>query len=126
VEIVHPAGGNTLPASGKAATGKAATATAEKPPVPAAPAADKPPAPAKAATAPAPRSNVEAQVALLNKFLNDSGRPAQFRVDPASDAKLIQEINPATGEVIGEYPAISFPALARSVGISGALIDERA
>jgi uncharacterized FlaG/YvyC family protein len=94
--------------------------------VPAAPAADKPPAPAKAATAPAPRSNVEAQVALLNKFLNDSGRPAQFRVDPASDAKLIQEINPATGEVIGEYPAISFPALARSVGISGALIDERA
>ena len=52
-------------------------------------------------------------MALLNKYLNDSGRPAQFRVDPNSDSKLIQEINPATGEVIGEYPAISFPALAR-------------
>jgi len=71
-------------------------------------------------------SDLQAQVALLNKYLNDSGRPAQFRVDPNSNATLIQEINPATGEVIAEYPAISFPALARSVGISGAVIDSHA
>lgn len=71
-------------------------------------------------------SDLQAQVALLNKYLNDSGRPAQFRVDPKSHATLIQEINPATGEVIAEYPAISFPALARSVGISGAVIDSHA
>ncbi len=71
-------------------------------------------------------TDLQAQVALLNKYLNDSGRPAQFRVDPNSDSKLIQEVNPATGEVIAEYPAISFPALARSVGISGAVIDDHA
>jgi hypothetical protein len=69
---------------------------------------------------------VQAQVALLNKYLNDSGRPDQFRVAPNSDSTLIQEINPATGEVVGEYPAISFPALARSVGVSGAVIDSHA
>lgn len=71
-------------------------------------------------------ARVQAQVALLNKYLNDSGRPNQFRVAPNSDSTLIQEINPATGEVVGEYPAISFPALARSVGISGAVIDSHA
>jgi len=90
-------------------------------------------APPPAESAAAPKSSalnrttdLQAQVALLNKYLNDSGRPAQFRVDPNSDSKLIQEINPATGEVIAEYPAISFPALARSVGISGAVIDRHA
>ena len=71
-------------------------------------------------------ARVQAQVALLNKYLNDSGRPNQFRVAPNSDSTLIQEINPATGEVVGEYPAISFPALARSVGVSGAVIDSHA
>jgi hypothetical protein len=70
--------------------------------------------------------SLEAQVALLNKYLNDSGRPDQYRVDPNSDSTLIQEVNPATGAVIAEYPAISFPALARSLGISSALIDAHA
>ena len=74
----------------------------------------------------APQSNLQAQVALLNKFLNDSGRPDEYRVAPASDAKLIQQINPATGAVIGEFSASEFPALARSVGVSGALIDSHA
>ena len=36
----------------------------------------------------------------------------------------IQSINPATGAVVAEYSAIAFPALAKSVGISSALIDE--
>jgi hypothetical protein len=74
----------------------------------------------------APKPNLQAQVALLNKYLNDSGRPDQYRVDPSSDAKLIQQINPATGVVIGEFSASEFPALARSVGVSGALIDSHA
>jgi hypothetical protein len=68
-------------------------------------------------------TDVQAQVAFLNKYLNDSGRPDQFRADP-NTATLIQELNPATGEVIAEYSALSFPELAKSVGISSALIDE--
>ncbi len=76
-----------------------------------------------AATSP---SKLQAQVALLNKYLNDSGRPDEYRLDPASDAKLIQQINPATGAVVGEFSASEFPALARSVGVSGALIDSHA
>ena len=82
------------------------------------------------AEAPAPgaaaQPDLQAQVALLNKYLNDSGRPDEYRVDPASDSKLIQQINPATGAIIGEFSASEFPALARSVGVSGALIDSHA
>ncbi len=63
---------------------------------------------------------------LLNKYLNDSGKPDQFRVAPDSDDKLIQQVNPATGEVIGEFPASEFAALARSVGISGVVVDKHA
>ena len=81
----------------------------------------------KAATAPvAADAQLQAQVALLNKYLNDSGRPDQFRVDPASNGKLIQQINPATGVVVGELPAYEFEALARSVGISGLIVNRHA
>ena len=77
------------------------------------------------AAAPA-ASHLRAQVQLLNKYLNDSGKPYQFRVDPSSDDKLIQQVNPATGEVIAEFPASEFAALARSVGISGVIVDNLA
>src|SRR5208282_3149193 len=40
-------------------------------------------------------NDVPAQVAFLNKFLNDSGKPDQFRVAPDSNSTVIQEINPA-------------------------------
>jgi uncharacterized FlaG/YvyC family protein len=87
-------------------------------------------APSGAASAKSSAANrstdVQAQVAFLNKYLNDSGRPDQFRVDPNSDSMLIQEVNPATGAVIAEYPSVSFPALAKSLGISSAVIDEHA
>jgi hypothetical protein len=76
--------------------------------------------------APPAKPHLQAQVQLLNKYLNDSGKPDQFRVDPDSDDKLIQQVNPATGAVIGEFPASEFPALARSVGISGVILDKRA
>jgi len=71
-------------------------------------------------------SSIQEQVALLNKYLNDSGRPDQFRVDPTSDDKLIQQINPATGAVVGELPAEEFEELARSVGISGVILNKHA
>jgi hypothetical protein len=70
-----------------------------------------------------PTSDTVALVRDLNKFLNDSGHPDQFRLDPASDGKLIQQINPASGAVIGEFSAVEFPALARSVGVAGLLVD---
>jgi hypothetical protein len=106
---VSPSSGNPLPSSGKPVPPPAAEAGSV----------------GKAAAA-TQHTTLQAQVALLNKYLNDSGRPNQFRVDPTSDSTLIQEINPSSGEVIAEYPAISFPALARSVGISGAVIDSHA
>lgn len=62
----------------------------------------------------------------LNKYLNDSGRPDEFRVDPGSSNKLILQINPANGAVLGEFSVEEFPALARSVGASGLLIDSLA
>jgi hypothetical protein len=108
--IVKQPGGNSLPPSGKAAAVPAAGDTA---------AAAKP-------AAAAASSNVQTQVNLLNKYLNDSGRPDQFRVDPSSGGKLIQQINPASGTVIGEFSADEFPALARSVGLSGAIVDNHA
>jgi hypothetical protein len=82
------------------------------------------PPPGKPAAARAP--DLPAQVALLNKYLNDSGKPDQFRLDPASNGRVIQQINPATGQVVGEFPASEFAALARSVGISGVVIDNHA
>jgi hypothetical protein len=77
------------------------------------------------ANAPVRNSAPQALVSFLNKYLNDSGRPDQFRVDPASQNN-IQEVNPATGEVIAEYSASEFPALARSVGITSGLVDGHA
>jgi hypothetical protein len=107
---VQPTSGKVLPPSGKVAAAPAAGRTA---------AAEKSGAAASA-------TDIQAQVALLNKYLNDSGRPDQYRVDPSSDDKLIQQINPATGAVIGEFAAAEFPALARSVGFSGGIVDNHA
>ena len=76
-------------------------------------------APVKSTTDP------QSLVTQLNKYLNDSGRPDQFRLDP-SNGKMIQQLNPASGAVIGEFSATEFPALARSVGVSGLLIDSLA
>ncbi len=97
----HERGGKTLPLGGKPA------------------ATDHP------AAKPTNVVSAEALIAQLNKHLNDSGRPDQFRLDPNSDNKLIQQVNPATGEVVGEFLVSEFPALARSVGVSGVLVDSR-
>jgi hypothetical protein len=102
------------PATVKVVSGKDASALE---------AAAKQPAPPATTTN---RANLPQLVTQLNKFLNDSGRPNQFRVDPTSSGKTIQEINPASGEVIGEYSVAQFPELARSLGVSGVLVDSRA
>jgi len=96
-----PAGGRELPAAGRA---KAID-------------------PAEAARSAA---DLRALIAHLNKHFNDSGQPIQFRVDPTAGSKVIQEINPASGEVVGEYSAAEFPALARGLGVSGLVVDRRA
>jgi hypothetical protein len=90
----------------------------------------KPPATTAAIT---PRTGVSAassrashQVELLNKNLNDSGQPNRYRLALNAAGRLIQEINPATGEVIGEYSVSTFPTLAKSLGLVGSLIDSRA
>ena len=71
---------------------------------------------------------LQSQTPSVNGHLKDSGQPNQFRMDPHSADKLIQEINPATGEVIAEYSADEFPALAKSLGIGrvGSVIDSLA
>ena len=72
-------------------------------------------------------ATTEEVVAQLNKHLNVSGRPDQYRVDPSSGGKVIQQINPATGGVLGEFMVAEFPALARSLGLSGgAFVDGQA
>lgn len=70
-------------------------------------------------------SDPQSLVQDLNKFLNQSGRPDQFRLDPA-DGNLIQQINPTNGVVIGQFSVLEFPALARSVGVTGLLINSHA
>jgi len=72
------------------------------------------------------KASVADLVKQLNKFLNDSGRADQFRVDPESRNQIIQEINPANGAVVGEFSVSEFPALARSLGVSGILVDSHA
>jgi len=103
---VQSGSGKPLPPSGNNPLAAAATTNVS---------ASKPAAP-RAAT---PQTLVD----QLNKFLNDSGRADEFRVDPASSDKLIQQINPANGAVVGEFSVNEFPALARSVGASGLLVD---
>ena len=110
--VIHQSSGKSLPQSGKVAA-------------PSAPSTAAPPANAVQSDSAPGKPNLQAQVALLNKYLNDSGRPDQFRVDPSSGSKIIQQINPATGAVVGEFLASEFPALARSVGVSGVLVDSR-
>ncbi len=72
------------------------------------------------------KATLQSLVVQLNKYLNDSGRPSQFRVEPGSSDSVIQEVNPANGAVIGEYSASEFPALARSLGISGVIVNSHA
>jgi uncharacterized FlaG/YvyC family protein len=68
-------------------------------------------------------SDPQALVNQINKYLNDSGQADQFRLDPSSE-NYIQQVNPANGAVVAQYAVSEFPALARSIGVSGLLIDD--
>lgn len=111
---VLPPGGHVLPAQ------VSAVPASVRPPVSV---TQKPATPAASAKSDA---DLSALIAHLNKALNDSGKPNQFRVDSSSGGKLIQEVNPANGEVIGEYSVAEFPALAQGLGVSGLVIDSHA
>ena len=78
-----------------------------------------------ASTAPPAKApaDLHALVAQLNKHLQTSGRPNQFRLDTSAGRKVIQEVNPDTQSVITEYPASEFAALAQNLGVSGLLVD---
>jgi hypothetical protein len=121
-------GGKHLPPGGKGAAVGATipnSATIAAAAVNPAQVAVKAAVPDKAPPPPRKVADPALQVNLLNSHLNDSGRPDQFRVDPTG-GKLIQQINPANGAVVGEFSAEEFPALARSIGASGLIIDSLA
>jgi hypothetical protein len=89
--------GNTLPQDGKvAATPPAAQTNVEQQQL-------------QASQSPAQqqvdKAVLAAQIAALNKSLNDSGKPAQFRA--SANNKNIEEVNPSNGQVVAEYPARS-------------------
>ena len=122
--INFKAGGKSLPISGKTEGSRSVAAAANT----AVQSAKAPPAvPASSTTKPAGVQQVAPQDAViaLNRHLNDSGRPTQFRLAPGN-SNTLQEINPANGEVIGEFSVAEFPALARGIGATGILIDETA
>ncbi len=73
-----------------------------------------------------PAPDLESLVGALNKYLNESGQPYRYRIASQSGKQTIQEVNPANGEVVGEYPASEFPALAASAGLSRALFNGHA
>jgi hypothetical protein len=114
--LFQPGSGKTLPPAGKNAASGGSSAASTARAAAAGVTASKP-----AAQQPA---DLQALVNQLNKHLNDSGLPDQFRLDPAG--KLIQQVNPANGAVIGEFAVSEFPALARGVGASGLLFDSLA
>ncbi len=120
---VPSSGGKPLPPGGNGAAAAAAPAPERSVPT----AGARPNAPPPPPPPPAPRpSDPASLVAALNHFLNDSGRPDQFRIAPNSGNTLIQQINPATGDVVGVFPIDEFPALARAIGATGLLVDSRA
>jgi uncharacterized FlaG/YvyC family protein len=67
-----------------------------------------------------------ALVAQLNQRLNDSGRPFEFRLDTAGGRNVIQQVNPASGDVVAEYPEAEFPILAEGLSSAGYLVNTRA
>jgi hypothetical protein len=118
--------GQVLPPTGKVAASRAGTPGSAAPTTAATSATAATAATAIDTAKPAAQRPAEPQALVnqLNRNLNDSGLPDQFRLDPSG--KLIQQVNPTTGEVISQLPVSEFPALARGVGSSGLLLDTTA
>jgi uncharacterized FlaG/YvyC family protein len=120
---VQSAGGNNVPQSGSQAAPSASSTTAA---IVRANAQNQPSSTVTQKPTATNKASVPALVEQLNKYLNDTGRANQFRIDPQSRNQIIQEINPANGAVIGEFSVAEFPLLARSLGVSGILVDSHA
>ncbi len=116
------AAGNAVPQSGNSAAQPAASAPAASGNIVSASAAGNVKSSQAKSTA-ASSSDPQSLVNQINKYLNDSGQADQFRLDPTSD-NYIQQVNPANGAVVAQYSVSEFPALARSIGASGLLIDD--
>jgi len=104
---VQSPSGKTLPRSGKTAPAEA-DAQAGKP-----------------TANESKKPDVAALLAQLNSRFNTSGQPDQFRLNIDSGHTVIQQINPTSGEVIGEFPESEFPALARGLGGPGGLFNTK-
>jgi uncharacterized FlaG/YvyC family protein len=72
------------------------------------------------------KPDAEALVSRLNRPLNESGRPDQFRLDTSAGRNVIQQVDPNTGEVVAEYLEAEFPMLAQGLSGAGRLVDTRA
>ena len=102
--------GKTLPPSGKTAPAEAEAHAAQ---------AGKP------AANESKKPDVAALLAQLNSRFNTSGQADQFRLNIDSGHTVIQQINPTSGEVIGEFPESEFPALAQGLDGPGALFNTK-
>jgi len=123
---VQSASGNKVPQNGNSAASASAVANSTTAAIARANAQKQPSSAVTQKPTATNKASVPALVEQLNKYLNDSGRANQFRIDPESRDQTIQEINPANGEVIGEFSVAEFPLLARSLGVSGILVDSHA
>lgn len=108
--IQNPSG-KTLPRNGKAAP---ATAGGQAAPI------DTP------STNASKTPDWAALLAQLNRRINTSGQPDQFRLSSESGHAVIQQINPVSGEVVTEYLESEFPALAEGLGNPGLLVNTKA
>jgi uncharacterized FlaG/YvyC family protein len=123
---VQSAGGNNVPQNGNGAASAATVATSTTAAIARANAQNQPSSVVTKKPTATNKASVPELVQQLNKYLNDTGRANQFRIDPQSRDQTIQEINPANGAVIGEFSVAEFPLLARSLGVSGILVDSHA
>jgi uncharacterized FlaG/YvyC family protein len=123
---VQSASGNNVPQNGNGAASAAASASSTTAAIVRANAQNQSSSAATQKPTATNKASVPELVQQLNKYLNDTGRANQFRIDPHSRDQIIQEINPANGAVIGEFSVAEFPLLARSLGVSGVLVDSHA
>src|SRR5882757_9998990 len=108
--IQHPSG-KTLPPNGKTAPAAAGRQAAQRAPP---------------STNASKTPDWAALLAQLNRHINTSGQPDQFRLNTDSGHKVIQQINPESGEVVAEYLESEFPALAEGLGGTGRLVNTKA
>jgi uncharacterized FlaG/YvyC family protein len=87
-----------------------------------------------AATTPAAQGDLiqlQAVVQGVNQFLRNSQRQIVFQFDPQNDKEQVTIVNPATGEVIRQIPAVQVLSTAQNLQqagdlMTGLILDESA